>query len=114
MEGGERNATEVEELQKLVKELQELVLVLMKKLEESEREKTAYEQKIAELTKRIAELEERLNKNTRNSHKPPSSDGYSKPSPKSLRQKSGKKVGGQKGYKGANIKIGEPDRVEKH
>lgn len=64
--------------------------------------------------KRIAELEEQLGKNSRNSHKSPSSDGYTKPSPKSLRPKSGKKAGGQKGHKGTNIKIEKVDRIEKH
>jgi hypothetical protein len=46
---------------------------------------------------KVAELEERLNQNSGNSSKPPSSDGYTKPSPKSLRKKSGKKQGGQFG-----------------
>ena len=58
------------------------------------------EQKIIELTNRIAELEERLNQNSSNSSKPPSSDGYSKPTPKSQKKKSGKKPGGQHGHKG--------------
>ena len=31
----------------------------------------------------IAELKEKLNKNSRNSSKPPSTDGYEKPAPKS-------------------------------
>lgn len=35
--------------------------------------------------KRVKELEGRLNLNSRNSGKPPSSDGYKKPNPKSLR-----------------------------
>jgi transposase len=58
------------------------------------------EQKVIELTKRIAELEGRLNQNSSNSSKPPSSDGYSKPVPKSQRKKSGKKPGGQHMHKG--------------
>ena len=58
------------------------------------------EQKIIELTEKIKELENRLNQNSSNSSKPPSSDGYSKPAPKSQRKKSGKKPGGQYGHKG--------------
>lgn len=49
---------------------------------------------IETLKKKIAELENQLNKNSNNSSKPPSSDGYAKPAPKSLREKSGKKPGG--------------------
>ena len=50
-------------------------------------------QNIETLTEKIADLEEKLNRNSRNSSKPPSSDGYSKPNPKSLRLKSEKKAG---------------------
>ena len=50
---------------------------------------------IAELNQTIQELKEQLNKNSKNSSKPPSSDGFKKPAPKSQRKPSGKKVGGQ-------------------
>jgi regulator of replication initiation timing len=53
----------------------------------------------------VAELKERLNQNSTNSSKPPSSDGYAKPAPKSMRQKTGKKPGGQQGHKGHGLKI---------
>ena len=69
---------------------------------------------IKKLEERIKELEEQLHKNSHNSSKPPSSDGYNKPLPKSLRNKSGKKPGGQKGHKGSNIEIGRPDKIEMH
>jgi transposase len=67
---------------------------------------------ILSLDKRIAELEARLNMNSSNSSKPPSSDGLTKPAVKSLREKSGRKPGGQKGHKGHGLKIErEPDEV---
>ena len=49
---------------------------------------------IAELEERVKSFEERLNKNSHNSSKPPSTDAYApkKPKPKSRRVKSGKKV----------------------
>jgi transposase len=68
-----------------------------------------------ELTERIAELERQLNQNSSNSSKPPSSDGLSKPTVKSLRKPSGKKAGGQKGHPGSHLTtITEPDEVIHH
>ena len=64
------------------------------------------------LTKRVSELEHKLNKNSSNSSKPPSSDGLAKPKPKSLRKPSNKKTGGQKGHEGHNLKqIEKPDHL---
>ena len=70
---------------------------------------------IAELNQTIQELKEQLNKNSKNSSKPPSSDGYKKPAPKSLRKPSGKKVGGQDGHQGIHLAvITAPDEIVKH
>jgi len=58
----------------------------------------------------IAELKTRLNKNSKNSSKPPTSDGYRKPSPKSLRKPGERKPGGQPGHKGHGIQL--PDKID--
>ncbi len=79
-----------------------------------EREEQLIEQ-IAQLAARVLELEARVGMNSSNSSKPPSSDGYGKPQPKSLRQKSGRKPGGQKGHPGTTLRqVVHPDEVTVH
>ena len=66
---------------------------------------------------KIASLEARLAKNSHNSSKPPSSDGFKKGPPKSrsLRKKSGKRSGGQVGHKGSTLeKVSHVDFTIKH
>jgi transposase len=64
---------------------------------------------------RIQALEDQLSKNSRNSGKPPSSDGLSKPAPKSQRKRHGRKSGGQAGHEGHTLKtVSEPDEIEVH
>ena len=51
----------------------------------------ALQARIAEQDARIAELERQLAASSRNSSKPPSTDGLDKPAPKSLRGRSGRR-----------------------
>ena len=64
---------------------------------------------------RITHLEARLSLNSKNSSKPPSSDGLNKPAPKSLRVAGENKTGGQKGHPGRTLsQASEPDKVVVH
>ncbi len=71
--------------------------------------KTHENETLQEINKK---LKEQLRKNSKNSSKPPSSDGFKKPKPKSLRKSSGKAPGAQKGHKGNGLKLLEaPDEI---
>jgi hypothetical protein len=71
---------------------------------------------LGRLQSRVKELEGRLALNSRNSGKPPSSDGLAKaPAPKSLRRKTGRRIGGQPGHPGATLqRVENPDRICVH
>jgi transposase len=74
----------------------------------------ALQGQVAVLESRMSELEVRLKQSSRNSSKPPSSDGLAKPPPKprSRRRSSGRKPGGQPGSEGHHLaQVAEPDRV---
>lgn len=66
------------------------------------------------LKERLLRLEAMLNKNSRNSSKPPSSDGFKKVI-KGLRSQSNKKAGGQQGHKGNTLTmVSNPDNSVYH
>lgn len=70
---------------------------------------------LAKALERIGELEARLGMSSRNSGKPPSSDGLAKPAPKSLRKKSGRGPGRPKGQPGTTLRQVEvPDHEVTH
>ena len=72
------------------------------------------QEQIALLVAQVNALQERLDKDSHNSHKPPSSDGYSK-KPVSLRSPTGRKPGGQKGQEGNTLPLSAtPDTVVFH
>ena len=93
-----------------VAEKDALIMALFDQLE-------AMSQTIKVMQARIDELEGRLGKDSHNSHKPPSADGYGKKKKKttSSRERSGLKAGGQKGHEGSTLKFAEkPNVVVEH
>ena len=67
-------------------------------------------QEVERLRSRVKELEGQASKNSKNSSKPPSTDGLKKKKTTSLRVASGKKPGGQPGHAGTTLKrIDTPD-----
>ncbi|WP_305927808.1 IS66 family transposase [Bacillus mycoides] len=74
-----------------------------------------FEETFRKLEMRIQELENRSKKNSKNSHKPPSTDGFCKPAITSLRKPSHRQTGGQLGHKGHTLRFTEtPDHIVVH
>jgi transposase len=75
----------------------------------------ALQGELAWMRVRVAELEARLGQSSKNSSKPPSSDGLAKPVPKSLHKRSGRESGGQVGHPGSTLAaVAVPDEVIVH
>ena len=101
------------ELQGLVARLEARIIALDARIAEQDALLLAEQQariaeqdeRIAEQDRVIAELRARLAANSKNSHNPPSSDGYGKPPPKdrSLRNSKGRKRGKQTGAPGSHL-----------
>jgi transposase len=90
-------------------EEQRLIAELLKRL-------AALEAEVERLKTENAELRRRLEKNSQNSHKPPSSDGYRKKSVQPGLPKRGKQApGGKPGHKGKTLRqVERPDKVQVH
>lgn len=88
-------------------ELQNSIRLLSTPIQDLIAEISSYfEQQLAQKNARIQELEDQVAKNSQNSSKPPSTDTpYDKPAPKNRREKTERKIGGQYGHKGKNLKM---------
>jgi len=97
------------QLEKLDKEtLISIILTLQQQVHELQKT-------VAAQAAEIQKLRDQLAKNSRNSGKPPSSDGLKKPRTRNLRKKTGRRSGGQKGHKGQSLEMVEqPDYVRTH
>ena len=73
------------------------------------------EAEVRTLRAQLQELQNRLAQNSRNSGKPPSTDGLNKPPPKSLRTQSRRPRGGQPGHPGRTLEqVAQPDHTLTH
>ena len=91
---------------------QEIISALLEKIQALEQELAETRKLLEEKDAVIAELKEQLKKNSQNSSKPPSSDGYRKPRPVNNREKTGRKAGAQPGHPGHGLKMPEADVIE--
>ena len=104
-----------QQLQRTVKSLQDRVVSLEAENHKLRNENNKLRDENNKLQEEVKELTGKLAKNSTNSSKPPSSDGYKKPKPKSLRKPSGKSPGGQKGHPGTRLERTEtPDHTVVH
>ena len=102
----------------------ELLRTVADLMKENKAERTEFQAKVDQFEKKIDRLEQenatlrsRLDKNSKNSSKPPSSDGFSKPASRnrSLRERSGKPQGKQAGVPGVSLPMTPtPDRILRH
>jgi transposase len=75
----------------------------------------AQQDQITKLEEAVRELQGHLKMSSRNSSKPPSSDGLNKPAPKSLRVAGKNPTGGQKGHTGSTLsRSAKPEKIVIH
>jgi transposase len=90
---------------------EELIEHLQKENGQLRAENQQLREQVEQLGSRLHELEGRVAKDSHNSSKPPSTDGYAKKT-RSLRKSSGKKPGGQEGHAGSTRHfVAMPDEI---
>ena len=82
-----------------------------KELEHLREENKELKERVAQLEALVQKLQEQMGKDSHNSSKPPSSDGFKRRT-KSLRKPSGKKPGGQPGHQGHHLqRVEQADKI---
>ena len=114
--GGQINGLKEElvELPNQVLMLQKYILQCEQKIKDLQTENKALKKEQSKLSATIekmklliSKMRAKFKKNSTTSDKPPSSEPFRKPKPQSLREKSGKKQGGQLGHPGHGLKLFE-------
>jgi transposase len=109
-----RENEELQHMRQANRDLREGLKQAIRAIESRQERVKELEEVITSLQERIKTLESQQAKDSHNSSLPPSSDRFVRP-PKSLRQKSGKKAGGQKGHRGHHLRqVEKPDEVLLH
>jgi len=99
-----------EEVREACQEGEEAVLQLFETVDAQVQELVSHLQELQEV---IQKLQAQVNKNSRNSSKPPSSDGVKKPRTQSLRTSGERSTGGQKGHQGHTLQqVEQPDQTQ--
>jgi transposase len=111
LEALRRKDDELQQAQQANEDLREGLKQAIKAIVSQQERVKVLEGLIDALQERIKTLENQQAKDSHNSSLPPSSDRFVR-APKSLRQKSGKKPGGQKGHRGHHLwQVQTPDQV---
>ena len=103
------------ELSERIEKLEAIITELLEENARLREENARLREENAKLREENKQLKAQLNQNSRNSSRPPSSDGLRKPNRPNLRKKTGKRVGGQPGHEGKTLSLAtEPTRIEFH
>ncbi len=114
LEALRRKDEELEQSHQANQDLREGLKQAIMAIESQQERVKALEGLIDSLRERVKTLERQQAKDSHNSSLPPSSDRFVRP-PKSLRKKSGKSPGGQKGHRGHHLRqVETPDEVLIH
>lgn len=99
----------------LILVLKEQIKVLQEQVKDQQEQNWLLQQKVQKFDEIVADLQSRLNLNSQNSSKPPSSDGLNRPRPKSLRKAGQRPTGGQAGHTGTTLsRSADPDKIITH
>jgi len=98
---------QIKMLQAYIAKCEAIIDELKREIAQLKEEKIEHLNVIEKLRQAIDKIKSKFKKNSSTSDKPPSSDVFAKPKPQSMREKSGKKPGGQFGHTGHGPKLFE-------